>query len=229
MNWELLNLLGTAAFAITGALVGIEERYDLLGVFVLGFVTAFAGGIIKNLLIGVPPTVLWTQGILLIVALVAVAVTVLLPANWTARWRRPVLFFDALGLAAFSIQAALQARELRLPMSAVLVAAVLTGVGGGVVRDVLSGRKPLVFRDEVYAVWALLAGLVVWLGWAASPVGGWALFAAVVVLRMASVRWHWRLPRPPFWGSRPAGPRASGDGIARGRSANSPTEHGADG
>jgi uncharacterized membrane protein YeiH len=201
MNWELLNLVGTAAFAITGALVGIEERYDLLGVFVLGLVTAFAGGIIKNLLIGVPPTVLWQQGGLLVAALLAVAVTVLLPASWLARWRRPVLFFDALGLAAFAIQAALQAQALRLPGSAMLVAAVLTGVGGGVVRDVLSGRKPLVFRDEVYAVWALLAGLVVWLGWAATPVGGWALFAAIVVLRMASVRWHWRLPRPPFWGS----------------------------
>ncbi len=146
MNWELLNLLGTAAFAITGVLVGIEEGYDLLGVVVLGFVTAFAGGIIKNLLIGVPPTVLWTQGGLLIVALVAVAVTVLLPAGWLApersRWRRPVLFFDAVGLAAFSIQAALQARALGLPMSAVLVAAVLTGVGGGVVRDVV-GVLPL--------------------------------------------------------------------------------------
>lgn len=205
MNWELLNLIGTAAFAITGALVAMEERYDLLGVYVLGFVTAFAGGTIKNLLIGVPPTVLWSQGNLLVVALVAITVCMLLPAAWLApgaAWRRPVLLFDAVGLAAFSIQAALQARELRLPGSAVLVAAVLTGVGGGIVRDLLSGRKPLVFREEIYAVWALLAGLVVWLGWAATPIGGWALFAAVVLLRMASVRWHWRLPRPPI-GSAP--------------------------
>ena len=205
MNWMLLNLVGTAAFALTGALVGMEERYDVLGVYVLGLVTAFAGGVIKNLLIGIPPTVLWSQGSLLLTALVAITLAMLLPASWLAPgalWRRPVLFFDAIGLAAFAIQAALQTRSLALPGSAVLVSAVLTGVGGGIVRDVLSSRKPLVFRDEIYAVWALLAGLVVWLGWADSPLGGWALFAAIVLLRMASLRWHWRLPRPPFISSR---------------------------
>lgn len=207
MNWMLLNLVGIAAFALTGALVGMEERYDLLGVYVLGLVTAFAGGIIKNLLISIPPTVLWSQEILLVTALIAITAAMLLPAKWLAPgavWRRPVLFFDAVGLAAFSIQAALQARSLALPGSAVLVSAVLTGVGGGIVRDVLSGRKPLIFREEIYAVWTLLAGLVVWLGWADTLVGGWTLFAAIVLLRMASLRWHWQLPRPPFIAPHPA-------------------------
>ena len=203
MNWETLNIVGTAAFAISGAIVAREEAYDIIGIFVLGLVTAFAGGIIKNLLIGVPPTVLWQQGTLLLMALAAIVATILLPGRWVGQWKRRGTLFDALGLAAFAIQAASQARSLALPLGAVVVAAVLTGVGGGIVRDVLAGRKPLVFRDEIYAVWALLAGVVVWLGWADGGIGAALLFLAVVALRLAAVRWRWRLPHPAL-------PKASG-------------------
>lgn len=203
MNWETLNIVGTAAFAISGAIVAREEAYDIIGIFVLGLVTAFAGGIIKNLLIGVPPTVLWQQGTLLLTALAAIVATILLPGRWVGQWKRRGTLFDALGLAAFAIQAASQARSLALPLGAVVVAAVLTGVGGGIVRDVLAGRKPLVFRDEIYAVWALLAGVVVWLGWADGGIGAALLFLAVVALRLAAVRWRWRLPHPAL-------PKASG-------------------
>ena len=195
MNWETLNIVGTAAFAISGAIVAREEEYDGVGIFVLGLVTAFAGGIIKNLLIGVAPTALWQQGTLLWTALVAILVTILVPGRWVGQWKRRGTVFDALGLAAFAIQAASQARSLGLPLGAVAAAAVLTGVGGGIVRDVLAGRKPLVFRDEIYAVWALVAGVVVWLGWADSTLGAALLFVAIVALRLAAVQWRWRLPR----------------------------------
>jgi uncharacterized membrane protein YeiH len=196
VDWQILNVVGTAAFAASGAIVAIEEGYDILGTFVLGFVTAFAGGVIKNLLIGVSPTILWSEGPLLLAALITVALVALFPSGWLGRWKRWMTLFDALGLAAFAIQAALQARQLGLPGSAIVVAAALTGVGGGIVRDVLSGRKPLVFREEIYAAWALLAGVVVWLGWVTSGAPVWALFAFIILLRMASVIWRWRLPHP---------------------------------
>ncbi|MNC44335.1 hypothetical protein D3C75_932380 [compost metagenome] len=84
---------------------------------------------------------------------------------------------------------------MKHPISAVLVAAVLTGIGGGMIRDLLAGRKPLVLRDEIYAVWAMLAGLAIGLGFFKSTVGLLLLFVLVVFFRMLSVHYKWTLPR----------------------------------
>ncbi|MGV2794454.1 trimeric intracellular cation channel family protein, partial [Clostridium perfringens] len=80
------------------------------------------------------------------------------------------------------------------PISAILVAAVLTGIGGGIIRDLLAGRKPLVLRAEIYAVWAMLAGLAVGLKFFTSTVGLLLLFGLVVFFRMLSVHYRWKLP-----------------------------------
>jgi uncharacterized membrane protein YeiH len=191
----LFSFIGTIAFAVSGAIVAMEEEYDILGVFVLGLVTAFGGGVIRNLLIGVPVTTLWSQGLYLRVAAIAILVVFLLPAAWIHRWKKGEAFFDAIGLSAFAIQGALYAVNANLPLSAVMVAAMLTGIGGGMIRDIMAGRKPLVLRDEIYAVWALAAGLAIDVG---DLKGTWellALFAVIVVFRMLSVQYRWKLPR----------------------------------
>ncbi|TYP72529.1 putative membrane protein YeiH [Paenibacillus methanolicus] len=201
MNWHvdmdvftIFSIIGTIAFAVSGAIVAMEEEYDILGVYVLGLVTAFGGGVIRNLLIGVPVTTLWTQGMLLKTAVVAMTIAFILPVRWIQHWRRSEAFFDAIGLSAFAIQGALYATG-KHPLSAVIVAAMLTGIGGGMIRDVLAGRKPLVLRDEIYAVWAMLAGAAVGLGWFETPIELLALFIVVVAFRMMSVHYKWRLPR----------------------------------
>lgn len=195
LNWELFSLIGTIAFAVSGAIVAMEEEYDILGVFVLGLVTAFGGGAIRNLLIGEPVTTLWEQGLYFRIALISTTFVFFLPPRWIMRWKTWESFFDAIGLAAFSIQGALYAQKNGLPMSAIIVAAMLTGIGGGMLRDVLAGRKPLVLREEIYAVWAIAAGFVVWTGWANGPMHLGILFAAVVLLRMLSLFYHWKLPK----------------------------------
>lgn len=81
------------------------------------------------------------------------------------------------------------------PISAVIVAAMMTGIGGGIIRDLLAGRKPLVLRDEIYAVWAMLAGLMVGVGWFQNIWGLLTLFLLVIIFRMLSVFFKWRLPR----------------------------------
>lgn len=201
MNWHLdmdiftiFSIIGTIAFAVSGAIVAMEEEYDILGVYVLGLVTAFGGGVVRNLLIDVPVTTLWTQGPLLKTAIIAMTIAFILPVNWIQRWQRSEAFFDAIGLSAFAIQGALYATG-KHPLSAVIVAAMLTGIGGGMIRDVLAGRKPLVLRDEIYAVWAMGAGAVIGLGWFKSPFELLVLFVIVIVFRMLSVKYKWRLPR----------------------------------
>ncbi|WP_079420966.1 trimeric intracellular cation channel family protein [Paenibacillus ferrarius] len=209
MNWELFSIIGTIAFAVSGAIVAMEEEYDILGVYVLGLVTAFGGGIIRNLLIGKPIVLLWEQGLYFQIALFAMTLVFFMPVRFIKMWKTWEAFFDAIGLAAFSIQGAIYATNMGHPLSAIIVAAVLTGIGGGMVRDVLAGRKPLVLKDEIYAVWGMLAGALVGLGWMQ---GTWQLailFVLIVTLRMLSVFFKWKLPKRSLRGALPEGTRRS--------------------
>ncbi|WP_198767143.1 MULTISPECIES: trimeric intracellular cation channel family protein [Fictibacillus] len=194
MTWDLLNIIGTIAFAISGALVAMEEDYDILGVFILGLVTAFGGGILRNVLIGLPVDTIWEQGLLLKSALASMGIVFFMPESMIQFSKRSLHFFDAIGLSAFAIQGAIAATSMNHPISAVIVAAILTGIGGGMIRDVLAGRKPVVLREEIYAVWALLGGLVVGLNIVNSTVEYMILFVSLVVFRMLSLKLNWKLP-----------------------------------
>ncbi|CAH2713171.1 hypothetical protein BACCIP111895_00305 [Neobacillus rhizosphaerae] len=194
MTWEVLSMIGTIAFAVSGAIVAMEEEYDILGVYLLGIVTAFGGGAIRNLLIGVPISALWEQGLFFQIALLAITAVFLFPANLLRHWQRWGNLFDAIGLSAFAIQGAIYAVKMNHPISAVIVAAVLTGIGGGIIRDLLAGRKPIVLRSEIYAVWAILAGLIIGLKIAANSWELYTLFSLITVLRVLSYTFDWKLP-----------------------------------
>ena len=194
MTWEILTIIGTIAFALSGVIVAMEEDYDLMGVYILGLVTAFGGGAIRNLLVGLPISALWEQGHLFTIALVVMTIAFFFPTLWVAKWLKWGLIFDALGLAAFAIQGALYATSMGHSLSAIIVAAMLTGTGGGMLRDVLAGRKPIFLRNEIYIVWAMLAGIVIGLELVTGMVGIMILFVVIVVLRMLSVYLHWSLP-----------------------------------
>lgn len=194
LSWEVLSILGTIAFAVSGAIVAMEEEYDIFGVYLLGVVTAFGGGAIRNLLIGVPVSALWEQEMFFQIALLSITIAFLFPKHLLKHWPLWGNFFDAIGLAAFAIQGALFAVKLNLPISAAVVAAVLTGAGGGIVRDLLASRKPTVLRDEVYAAWAILIGIVVGLQWVTGDIGLYCLFVIMTALRVLSYVRHWRLP-----------------------------------
>lgn len=194
LAWEVLSIFGTIAFAISGAIVAMEEEYDIFGVYLLGVVTAFGGGAIRNLLIGVPVSALWEQEMFFQIALVSITIMFLFPQRLLRHWPLWGNFFDAIGLAAFAIQGALFAVKLNLPLSAAIVAAVLTGAGGGIVRDLLASRKPTVLRDEVYAAWAILIGLIIGLKLITGDIGLYVLFVAMTALRIISYIRRWRLP-----------------------------------
>ncbi|KON88991.1 membrane protein [Sporosarcina globispora] len=194
MTWEVLSMIGTVAFAVSGAIVAMEEEYDILGVYILGIVTAFGGGAIRNLLIGVPVSALWEQGLFFQIALLSITAVMLFPNNLLKHWQKWGNFTDAIGLSAFAIQGALYATDMNHPLSAVIVAAVLTGSGGGIIRDLLARRKPLVLRSEIYAVWAILCGAAVGLGIAAAPFELYTLFIIITALRVLSYTYNWKLP-----------------------------------
>lgn len=195
LTWDILNVIGTIAFALSGVFVAMEEDYDLMGIYILGFVTAFGGGAIRNILIGVPVTALWEQGTLFFIAFLIMTFAFLLPAFLFETWQKWGLLFDAIGLGAFAVQGAIFAQEMNLPLSASIAAAALTGTGGGMIRDLLAGRKPLFLKHEIYIAWTMLAGIGVGMGWIQSMPGYLTLLAAIILCRMLSVQFNWRLPR----------------------------------
>jgi uncharacterized membrane protein YeiH len=194
MTWEVLSIIGTIAFAVSGAIVAMEEEYDILGVYILGVVTAFGGGAIRNILIGVPVSALWEQGLFFQIALLSITAVFMFPGNLLRHWQRWGNFFDAIGLSAFAIQGAIYAANMDHPISAVIVAAVMTGIGGGIIRDLLARRKPIVLRSEIYAVWAILAGLVIGMKMADSPWELYTLFTLITAMRILSYTFDWKLP-----------------------------------
>ena len=195
LAWEFFSVIGTVAFAISGAIVAMEEEYDLFGVYILGIVTAFGGGAIRNILIGLPVSTLWSQEMMFQIALAAITIFFIIPNRLIKHWNRWGNFTDAIGLSAFAIQGAMHAVSLDLPLGAVIVAAVLTGAGGGIVRDLLAGRKPIVLRHEIYGVWAASAGLFIGLELLSGDFFLFTLFFIIALLRILSYTYSWHLPR----------------------------------
>ncbi|MEC5115797.1 trimeric intracellular cation channel family protein, partial [Xanthomonas oryzae] len=147
----LLDLLGTFVFALSGATVAVRNRLDLFGVLVLSCAAAVSGGIVRDVLIGAtPPAALVQPQYLLVACLAGVA-----GFYWHAaveRLRNPVQIFDAAGLALFAVYGTSKALDYHLsPLSATLLG-MLSGIGGGIARDLLVARTPVVLQAELYAV-----------------------------------------------------------------------------
>lgn len=194
--FTVFSIMGSVAFAVSGAIVAMEEDYDIFGILVLGLLTAFAGGMIRNLMVGLPVAAVWHQTGPFIAALAALGLTIALPGRWVRWGWKLMVYFDALGLSTFAVEGALYAEHSHVAAGAVMVAAVMTGAGGGVVRDVLAQRKPLILRSDTYAVWALVAGAVIGFRWV-NPHVAWQLYAVLAgtfLLRALSIFFNWRLP-----------------------------------
>lgn len=192
----ILELIGTFAFAVSGATAGVRKGLDLFGVLVLAFAAATAGGVARDLLLGATPPVAFIDIRYLAASLMA-GLLAFYRLPWLQRLHSPVEISDAVGLGLFAVIGTTKAMQYGLgPVGAVMVG-VLTAIGGGIARDVLTMEIPRVLRRELYAVAALLgAALVVAgdaLGLPAAPV---SLVAAALcfVLRLLAVRRGWQLP-----------------------------------
>lgn len=190
------DLVGTFVFAISGAAVGVRNRLDLFGVLVLSFAAATSGGIARDVLIGATPPVALVNWQYLAVACLAGLITFYRDAT-IERLRNPVQMFDAAGLALFAVSGALKAIEFGLgPVSATLLG-MLSGIGGGIARDVLVARTPVIFQSDLYAVAALAGAAAVVAGHAlALPLGPVVVVGAILCfgLRYMAIRHGWRLP-----------------------------------
>ncbi|RRD80447.1 trimeric intracellular cation channel family protein [Alloprevotella sp. OH1205_COT-284] len=192
---SILDYVGTLAFAISGIRLASAKRFDLFGAYVVGLATAIGGGTVRDLLLDVP--VFWMHnGIYFIINLVALLLVGVL-GKVVIRQKNTWFIFDTIGLGMFAVIGIEKTLAEGFPFWVAIVMGVLTGSGGGVVRDVFLNDIPLIFRAEIYAVACVLGGLAYWAFWALGfdSVGCGLVCGIVVILsRIIAVRYHINLP-----------------------------------
>jgi uncharacterized membrane protein YeiH len=192
----VLDLCGTFVFALSGGMTAVRHRLDIFGVLVLSFAAATSGGIIRDVLLGANPPAAIRDWRYIAVSLLAGAFAFYWYASLD-RWRGSVLVLDAAGLSLFAVSGALKALAFQLNPLAATMLGVLTGVGGGVVRDLLVSEVPTVLRAELYAVAALAGASVVVIGsllGVPSPATTLIGAGLCFTLRLVAIRRGWRLP-----------------------------------
>ena len=197
----VMDLMGTFVFALSGASSGVRHRLDLFGVLVLSFAAALAGGITRDLLIGAVPPVGITDWRYIATALGAGMVFFFWDST-VVRLRMTILLLDAAGLGLFAVTGTLKALKYNLGPGTAVLLGMLTGVGGGVLRDVLVSEVPTILRSELYAIAALAGAAIVVLARALELPPYTGAIGGVVVcfaLRVVAIRRGWRLPMPGEW------------------------------
>jgi uncharacterized membrane protein YeiH len=189
-----LDLVGTFAFALSGALLAARKRMDVFGVIVLAIAAGLGGGIARDLLIGALPPRAITHWAYLTTAAAAGLVGFALPAH-LRRARRAVLVLDAAGLGAFAVAGAAKAMAHGVPALGAVVIGVVAAVGGGVARDLLAGEIPVILHSEIYATPAAISAAIVAFWTRASSVEIGAAILATAI-RLAALRFRWVAPKP---------------------------------
>ncbi len=203
---HVFEIIGTIAFAISGALVAIGASLDIFGVVFVGCITAVGGGIVRDLLIGnIPPAIFTNFQICSIAMVVSVAVFVISYINrkkfndFKTKTEYINNIFDALGLAAFSVTGAEMGYIHGFSDNGFIIVAIgmITGVGGGIFRDILTDTTPYVFKKHIYAVASILGSIVYFIlrKYFDSTLPSVISMVLIVVIRILATKYRWSLPK----------------------------------
>lgn len=191
-----LQFVGVAAFAVSGALVAGEREMDWFGVVVLGVIVAVGGGTLRDMMLGATP-VFWIVSPWYVAVASGFALATIPLVMWGIDVRRPMLIADAIGLAVFAVLGTRKALDMGISGSVAVIMGVVTGVFGGLIRDVLANRTPIILKREVYAVAALVgAALFVLLRQLELPasVDLWGSITVALAIRLVALAMRWSIP-----------------------------------
>ncbi len=212
---KFLEIIGTIAFALSGALVAIGANLDIFGVVFVGCITAVGGGVTRDLLIGIHPPMIFENYLICVIA-VTVSVAIFIVAYINRRRFSEVRirlekvnnFFDAVGLAAFSVTGAEVAFTHGFEDNVLIVIFVgmITGVGGGIFRDIITDTTPYVFKKHIYALASIFGSLMYYvlrICFDNIPIVSLVPMISVIVIRMLATKYHWSLPKVQLEGKEP--------------------------
>jgi len=192
---DILEYIGTFAFAISGIRYASMHKFDWFGAYVVGFATAIGGGTLRDLLLNVSP--FWmTKPSYLVCTGAALAVTILFGKR-VNHLSRTFMIFDTLGLGLFVVVGIEKTLAFGFPMWTAIIMGAATGAFGGVLRDVLLNQEPLIFRKEIYAMACVLGGIAYWIGLKfglSGPVIQTLAAVVVMITRLLAVQYHISLP-----------------------------------
>lgn len=193
--FSFLDLAGTFAFAISGAVAAKDRELDGFGIMAVAFTVACGGGVVRDLCLGAVPPAGLTDWRYLAVALVAAALA-MAAHSLVERLAQPVVLFDSIGLGLFAVTGAQKALAMTQNEELAVLMGMVTAVGGGVARDVLLNRVPVVLQREIYASAALVAASIEVVGSRLGLAGwqSWVALAACFSLRYLSLHYGWNLP-----------------------------------
>lgn len=158
---EILNIIGVIAFAISGSLKGLKHHLDILGVVILGIITAIGGGILRDVLLNETPSVLLKEADMYYAIITSIVIYIL--AQKVNNYVPVIKIFDAAGLAVFTVIGAQKGIEANLGFLGVIIMGTLTGVAGGVIRDMFVREVPFILKEEIYAMFCIVGGFILWI------------------------------------------------------------------
>uniref|UniRef100_UPI004026030B trimeric intracellular cation channel family protein n=1 Tax=Prevotella sp. TaxID=59823 RepID=UPI004026030B len=191
----IIEILGTLAFAISGIRHAAAKHFDWFGGFVCGFAVAIGGGTLRDVMLGLPP--FWMTSPLYIVCTIVAQIFVISFSRMLKRLDNAWFFFDTLGLASFTITGIQKTIECGYPFWVAIIMGCITGAAGGVIRDVLLNKTPVVLRKEIYAMASIVGGLLYWVLTDMNvnmAITGVATFVFIVTIRVLAVKYHISLP-----------------------------------
>lgn len=196
--FELLDLSGTLAFAISGALAGREKRFDLFGISILAFATAIGGGATRDIMIGATP-VMWLKNMSYFYTILLGVLMALVFFKKLLFLRYSLFLFDTIGLAVFTLTGIEKGMNIGLHPVICITLGTITASFGGVIRDILAHQTPVIFRREIYATACIAGGALYYLlRYFQLPqniiyIGTTGI---ILLIRLLAVTYKWQLPRP---------------------------------
>ncbi len=193
----IIEILGTIAFAMSGAFAAMQKRFDVFGVLIISFVTAVGGGTIRDLLLDVP--VFWMRDIFICGVVFISVLTAIFIKSIEKKFKVTLFFFDSIGLGLFTIIGIQKGLSADLHPIICITLGTITGCFGGIIRDILLNRIPLIFRKEIYATACIVGGtaFIILEKYSNFTLGFTQISTIVVIvaIRMLSVKFHWHMPK----------------------------------
>ena len=190
----ILEYIGVFAFAVSGAIVAIEEEFDIFGIYIIAIITAMGGGVLRDIVTNVGIPVFFTSYKTIPFIIAGALLAIILKGK--VKYKNLFMFIDALGLAAFFVSAASKAIESNYNFMVFSFVAGITGVGGGVLRDIITNRKPQIFKNDIYCIAGVIGVTILWFIYPVVGLETAQFISLIIIIAIRVISYHKEINLP---------------------------------